>query len=299
MSSHHSLARALLYTRLKSQRIAEIDLASPPKQRPAISFGIKIRSRAKLKNMKTQNRIILGVAAVAVAAIATYAAGVVATKTFRTTGYFIGITQGTNALTGNPQYDNADFAGHNLVNLAMGREANDKTVPTQVMAMTFACDLSSANLVVYDEVASNVVATIASSLTINTVYQEDAKQTGPNRAHFVAVLQIGPNGNTDDGLLSGYFTVAGRLHLDPKTGCPEPVLVSLDRDTLDKSDDDIELPAADDPDTVPLTQRTGLAHLIGVVDMVSNGSTNTVLVPYGGLSIRRQLSIPTTVAPAD
>jgi hypothetical protein len=240
--------------------------------------------------MKTKNQIMLGLAAVAAVAIATYAASVAGTKTFRTTGHFVGVTQGTNAVTGNPQYDNVDFAGHNLVNLAMGRDPNDKTEPNQVMAMTFACDLSSASLVVYDERTSNAVATIGASTTIDSVTQEDAKQKGPNRAHFVAVLQIEPNGTTADGLLGGYFTVAGRLHLNPETGCPEPVLVSLDRDPLDRNDGDIELPSVDDPDSVPLTVRTGLAHLIGVVDVVSNGGTNTVLVPYGGLSIRRELS---------
>ncbi len=244
--------------------------------------------------MKTTKRILLGAASVAVAAIAAYASGA-GTATFRTVGYFIGLTQGTNPATGHPQFDQVNFAGHNLVDLAMGRNAADTSVPNQVMAMTFECDLSAAYLVVYDKLTSNVVATIAASTTMSAVRQEDAGQTGANRAHFVAVLQIGPNGNGTNGLAGGYFTVAGRVHLNPETGCPEPVLVWLDRDPLDRLDDDIELAAKDDPDSVPLTVRTGLAHLIGVVDVVSDGTASTVLVPYGGLSIRRELPV---VAPA-
>jgi hypothetical protein len=34
-----------------------------------------------------------------------------------------------------------------------------------------------------------------------------------------------------------------------------------------------------------------LAHLIGVVDLIADGSTNLVLVPFGGLSIRRELPV--------
>jgi len=241
--------------------------------------------------MKNKNLIFLGLGGLAAAAIAAYA-GVVGTKTFRTTGYFIGLTQGTNPVTGHPNYDYVNFAGHNLVNLAMGRNLTDGKVPNQVMAMTFACDLSSASLVVYDESTSNVVATIAASTSVDSVRQQDTNRKGSNRAQFVSVLQIGQNGNETNGLLSGYFTVAGRVNLNPVTGCPEPVLVSLDRDPLDRLADDIELPASDDPDSVPLIVRTGLAHLIGVVDAVTEGTTNTVLVPYGGLSIRRELQTP-------
>ena len=233
--------------------------------------------------------MVLVVAGLTVATIAAVAAGVVGSKTFRTTGYFIGLTQGINPVNGHPQYDYVNFAGHNLVNLAMGRNLTDTNFHKQVMAMTFECDLSAASLVVYDLATSNVVATIAKSTSVDSVKQRDVNRVGPNRAHFVTILQIGQNGNEANGLLSGYFTVAGRVNLDPLTGCPEPVLVSLDRDPLDKLADDIELPASDDPDSVPLIVRTGLAHLIGVVDAVTEGTTNTVLVPYGGLSIRRGL----------
>jgi hypothetical protein len=240
--------------------------------------------------MKTKKRIILGVASLAAAAMTAYAAGV-GSVTLRTIGCFIGLTQGSDPANGYPRFENADFAGHNLVNLAMGRSVADTNVPNQVLAMTFPCDLSAASLVVYDKLTSNVVATIAASTTIDSVVQQDNDQKGPNRAHFVAALQIGTNGNPTNGLLSGYFTVAGRLHLNPTNGCPEPVIVWLDRDPLDRRVDDVELPARDDPDSVPLTLRTGLGHLIGVVDAVTDGNTNTILVPYGGLSIRRELPV--------
>jgi hypothetical protein len=240
--------------------------------------------------MKTQKRILLGVASLALAAITAYATGT-GTVTLRTLGYFIGLTQGTDPISGNPRFENADFAGHNLVNLAMGRDVSDTSMPNQVLAMTFACDLSSANLVVYDELASNVVATIAASTSVDSVLQQDAREAGPNRAHFVAALQINTNGNPTNGVLGGYFTIAGRLNLDPTNGCPRPVLVWLDRDPLDRLDGDAELSPKEDPDSVPLTKRTGLAHLIGVVDVVTDGGTNTVLVPHGGLSIRRELPV--------
>jgi hypothetical protein len=240
--------------------------------------------------MKTNKRIFLGVAGLAVAAVAAYAASV-GTVTLRTVGYFMGLTQGSDPVSGDPRYENADFAGHNLVNLAMGRDVSDTNVPNQVMAMTFACDLSSANLVVYDKLTSNVVATIAASTSVDSVLQQDVHQKGPNRAHFVAVLRIGSNGNPTNGLQGGYFTVAGRVHLDPLNGCPQPIEVGLDRDPLDRLDDDVELSAKEDPDSVPLTERTGLAHLIGVVDLVTDGGTNSVLVPYAGLSIRRDLPV--------
>ena len=240
--------------------------------------------------MKTKKRIFLGVASLALAAAAAYATGV-GTVTLRTLGYFIGLTQGTDPITGNPRFVDADFAGHNLVDLAMGREASDTNVPNQVLAMTFACDLSSANLVVYDELTSNVVATIAASTSVDSVQQQDDNEAGPNRAYFVAVLQIGPNGNPTTSLLNGYFTVAGRLHLNPTNGCPRPVEVWLDRDPLDRLVGDAELSPREDPDWRPLIKRTGLAHLIGVVDLVVDGGTNTVLVPHGSLSIRRELPI--------
>jgi hypothetical protein len=187
-----------------------------------------------------------------------------------------------------------NFAGHNLVNLAMGRDITATNVPSQVLAMTFACDLSSASLVVYDLKTSNSVATIASSSTIDSVVQQDTNAKGPNRAHFVTVLQVGSNGNDTNGLAGGYLTVAGRVNLNPVTGCPLPVVVFLDHDSLDRIDGDIEVPASADRDIWGLQLRTGLAHAVGVVDAITDGNTNTILVPHAALSIHRELGAPAT-----
>lgn len=250
--------------------------------------------------MNTKISLLLGIASlVAVTATTSSVAAAETNVTLRTTGYFVGLTQGTNAVTKKPSYSNVSFAGHNLVNLAMGRGLNDTNFPNQVMAVTFACDLSSADLVVWDLAASNTVAVIATSVAVDAVYQQDAlSHTGPNHAHFVSTLQIQQSGGETNGLLGGYFTVAGRLNLNPANGCPQPVLVVLDRDSLDQVDDDIELPASLDPDPVPLIERTGLAHLIGVVDVVTKADSYTILVPYGGLSFRRELPYEPLVVPS-
>src|ERR1700735_5162230 len=162
---------------------------------PAAGFGLltQRRARRKLTIMKAKN-IIIGAATMAVAAVTAYAA-TVATKTYRTTAYFVGIQQGTNDSNGHAQFQNASFAGHNLANLAMGRPAGATNAPYQVLAMTFACDLSSASLVVYDEKLSNVVATIGQSTSIDSVVQQDNLAKAPNRAHFVTVLPLNANGN--------------------------------------------------------------------------------------------------------
>jgi len=243
--------------------------------------------------MKAKKRIILGVASLTIVALATFSTAKADTNsvaTYRTTGYFIGLAQGTNPVTGHPKFVDVDFAGHNLVNLAMGRSLTSTNDPRQVLAMTFAADLTSASLVVYDLSTTNVVATIAASTSIDSVKQQDTNGKGPNRAHFVTYLQVAANGNSTNGLADGYLTVAGRVNLNPVTGLPQPIIVSLDRDPLDRLVDDIEMPATIDPDSTPLIVRTGLAHLIGVVDTINGGTTNTVLLPFGGLSIRHELS---------
>jgi hypothetical protein len=240
--------------------------------------------------MNTRKCLLLVAAGLGLAAISASAL-VAVNKTFRTTGFFIGLTQGTNAVSSNPQFDSANFAGWNLVNLAMGRSAADTSNTNQVMAMTFDCDLSSASLVVYDRSTSNVVATIAESTSVDSIKQQDVKKTAPNHAHFVGQFKIDSNGNGTNGLQGGFLTIAGHVRLNAVTGCPEPVLVGLDRDSLDRLVGDSELSKKEDPDSDKLTQRAGLAHLIGVVDVVNNGTNHTILVPFGHLSIRRELPI--------
>src|SRR6516164_2403305 len=111
--------------------------------------------------MNGKKYLLIG--ALGLAAVASVFAIAATSKTFRTTGIFIGVAQGHDQVTGNPQFDELTLVGHNLVNLAMARSATDTNVPNQVMAMTINCDLSSASLVVYDRSTSNIVATIAES----------------------------------------------------------------------------------------------------------------------------------------
>lgn len=242
--------------------------------------------------MNTKKRIILGVAGLVLATLTTCAVNAQPNSgTFRTTGYFVGVTQGTNPKTGNPVYQNASFAGHNLVNLAMGRSENDTNYPNQVMAMSIAPDLSSITLVVYDESSSNIVATIAQSTAVDTVKQQDKKQPGPNRAQFVAIMLINPGGNDYNAIGGGYLTLSGRVNLDPATGAPAPVNASLDTDAFDDAVGDVEVPGALDRDSVRSANRTGLGHVTGVLDIINNGNTETILVPNGNLSIRRALPL--------
>lgn len=210
-------------------------------------------------------------------------------QTFRTTALLHGIAQGQDSVTGAPQFDPVTLRGFQLVNLAMGRPIADTSHPEQVLAMTLACDLSAAQLVVYDRFASRDVATIAESTSVDSVRAQGPRVTAPNFAHFVARFDVDENGNATDGIESGFATVAGRLHLDPQTGCPHAVLISLDKDPNDKLFGDADLSSKDDPEEGKDVLRAGHAHLIGVLDLVSAGKSNTVLVPYGQLSIRRPL----------
>jgi len=249
-----------------------------------------------LIQMNAKKYTLLVVVGLSVAAITAYAA-VASLVTFRTTGVFVGVTQGTNPVTGDPQYDQTTLGGWNLVNLAMGRSATKTNVPNQVLAMTIDCDLSAASLVVYDLSVSNIVNIIATTTSLDSVKQEDAKQTGPNRARFVAQFQIAQNGNPTNGLLGGYLTVSGQIRLNPTNSCPETVSVGLDCDSLDSLTGNMEVPAKCDPCPGKFNFRAGLTHLIGVVDAIDSGNTNSILVQNGSLSIRNELSVPPPVTP--
>jgi hypothetical protein len=236
--------------------------------------------------MNMTRHLLLGMASIAIGSVTTYTATAQDNlETFRTTAYFDGLTQGTNA-NGDLVYKDASLAGHNLVNLAMGRSVNDTNFPLQVLALTVDCDLSSASLVVYDESISNIVGGIASSSVIDIVKQQDSKKlAGPNRAQFVATLNLFQTGNAANGLLGGYITIAGRINLNPTNSCPQPVVV-LGPDPFDNVD--VELPPNLDLDRA-LESHTGLAHATGDIMIVTGGNTETVLLPEGDLSIRREL----------
>ena len=227
----------------------------------------------------------------AVALVAASAGAIsVELRTFRTTALLQGIVQGEDPVTLAPEFDPVVLRGHQLVDLAMGRPIGDTSHPEQVLAMTIACDLGSAELVVFDRTAGNGVATVAETTSFDAIRaQVGRRATAPNRAHFVARFSVDGNGNATDGIVDGFATVAGRVNLDPQTGCPQPVLVSLDRDASDKLYGDRDLSDKDDPEEVRDVLRTGQAHLIGVLNLVSGGTPSQVLVPFGRLSIRRSL----------
>ncbi len=224
-------------------------------------------------------------------AVVAFAGVVLTTKTYRTAAALAGVQQGQDPTTHLPQFDYVRLAGHDLVNLALGRALDDTNFPHQVLALTAACDRSEAALVVYDRDTDSILATIAGSTSFDSVVEQNSTTAaGPNRARFVAQFAINDSGSESNRLLGGFLTVAGRVHLDPQTGCLKPVLVALDRDRFDRALGDREVSPRED-DNERLVLRAGLAHLIGVVDLVSDGHTNTVLVPYGRLSIRRQLPV--------
>jgi hypothetical protein len=235
---------------------------------------------------RTSNPLVLLVALAAAVSAGAISADL---QTFRTTALLRAIAQGQDSVTGAPQLDAVTIRGFQLVNLAMGRPIGDASHPEQVLAMTIACDLGDAQLVVYDRSASRDVATIAQSTSVDSVRAQGPRATAPNRAHFVARFDVDENGNATDGIASGFATVAGRLHLDPQTGCPHAVLINLDKDPNDKLFGDADLTQKDDPEEGKDALRAGHAHLIGVIDLVSAGKPRTVLVPFGQLSIRRPL----------
>ena len=246
--------------------------------------------------MNAKKYTLLVATGLSVAAI-TACAAIPPLVTFRTTGDFIGVTQGTNPVTGDPQYDQITLGGWNLVNLAMGRSVTDTNVPNQVMATTFDCDLSSASLVVYDLSVSNIVNIIATTTSLNSIKQQPTNQIGPTQARIVAQFQIAQNGNPTNGLLGGYLTISGQIRLNPTNGCPKAVSLALDYDSWDSLTGDFEVSSKCDPWPGKFNVRTGLAHLIGVVDAIENSNTTSILVQNGSLSIRNELSVPPPVTP--
>ena len=226
--------------------------------------------------------LIVGAAAVVTVVISSSAV-LVSSKTFRTTALFLGVAQKTGA--GLPVFAYSRIAGFKLVNLAMGRSETDTTVTNQVLVMTFPCDLSTAQLAVYDKNTSNLVAAIAdSSGRVDSVQGVGISKTGKTNsvARFVTQLIVNRCGN----LSGGFLTVAGRVHINPISGCPETVTLTLDKDPADQNFGDLGILNKDDSDPEKLVKRTGLAHVIGVLNVINGGQTNPVLIPYGGLDIR-------------
>jgi hypothetical protein len=245
--------------------------------------------------MKTNRWVVLAAVGCTVTAWIALANGLIASKTFRSTAFFRGVQQGTDSTTQLPQYDPVPLAGWNLVNLARGRAITDTTVSNEVLAITFLCDLNTASLVVYDRATSNTFAFASGAL--NVIHQERIGRLGKTNetARFVAHLTVPGSGTASNGLAGGYLTVAGRLHMDSITGCPKSVLVAVDKDPNDRQFADKDVLSRDDRDDVRLVRRAGLAHAIGVIDLITGGTTNAVLVPHGNLSFRRELPTPPAI----
>jgi hypothetical protein len=65
--------------------------------------------------------------------------------------------------------------------------------------------------------------------------------------------------------------------------------VGQDKDPLDKAMGDQDIVKASPGKHKGITQRSGQAHFMGVLDVLLNGQTNTVLVPTGHLTFTGQL----------
>jgi hypothetical protein len=220
--------------------------------------------------------IVLGVGSMIVA-VASVWGGSSGFLTFGSAAYTIAVSQ--TSAGGVPQYSYESWWGSNIVALALGAQPTTN----QVLAFAINCDSSEALLIVYDTSNSNIT-TIAQTTSLDTVQDANLTTGATNAERFVAVFNVQPVGN----LAGGYLTVAGRLHLDAN-GCATAVLAAQDRDSLDKAMGDEDIVKYTPGNHKGITQRAGQAHFMGVLDVISNGQTNTVLVPTGHLTLTGQL----------
>jgi hypothetical protein len=215
-------------------------------------------------------------AMVTIVAAASVWAGAPKLRVLQTSAYTVTVSQTRSGSA--PKYNYAAGLAGDLVALALGTNPSSN----QVLAIAVNCDSTAASLLVFDKSNSNII-TIAQTTAFDTVQQADNATGETNAERFVAVFDVQPVGN----LAGGYLTVAGRLHLDTN-GCVQAVLKKMDRDPYDAVLGDKDV-ASLDPAAKQLTERSGQAHLSGVLDVVSNGQTNTVLVPSGHLTFSQQL----------
>ena len=204
---------------------------------------------------------------------------------FRTVAYIVAVSQSSSS--GVPRYSYEAWGGHDLAALASSAgPTND-----QVLAVAINCDSTAASLLVYDRSNSNMT-TIAQTTAFDKVQQADPVTGNTNQERFVAVFEVQPVGS----LVGGYLTLAGRLYLDAN-GCPTALSSKeqklfdhkekIDK-TYDKNVGDRDI-ANVDPNSKLLTNRSGQAHFMGVLDVVSSGKTNTVLIPNGHLTFCDQV----------
>jgi hypothetical protein len=204
-------------------------------------------------------------------------------QTFRTTALLQLVYQGTNKV-GVLQIDRGYIWGHDLVNLALGTSLSTPRT-NQVLAMDIADDSSSMNLVVYDKVLSNNIATIATSTGIDSVLGDVATNKFFNE-RFVAKMQFA----SINALAGGAMAVAGRIHLNPSNGIPQSV--SYDTDTaLDSRYCDLVVADEDDKDRN--VSIAGEAHFVGELNIITDGgaNTNAFLIPIGHMTIRHTLAM--------
>ena len=233
--------------------------------------------------MKEQDRVlkvkkwIVRGAAILILASAPVWGGSSGFISFGSTAYTIAVSQAST--NGVPQYAYESWWGRDIVALALG------TQPTtnQVLAFAMNCDSSAALLLVYDTITSNTT-TIAQTTAFDTVQEANVVTGNTNLERFVAVFDVQPVGT----LAGGYLTVAGRLHLDTN-GCATAVLTAQDRDSMDKFMGDQDVVNLSPGSHKGLLERAGQAHFMGVLDVISNGQTNTVLIPTGHLTFTGQL----------
>jgi hypothetical protein len=222
------------------------------------------------------------VVSMAIGAIATVA--VLATqppvKVFRTTAGMIALGQGSNSISGDPEYNAASLDGSNLCALALGENPDSN----QVFAMSINCDSTSASLIVWDKSVSNSVATVATSTSFDTIVSQGLKSHYINNERFVAQFAVASTGK----LAGGTLTVTGRLHLGTN-GCPASVLTALDVDPQDAVFCESGVANTDQDGKIKVAERAGRADFIGTLNVVESGSTNTWLLPLGHLSFNQVL----------
>jgi hypothetical protein len=221
--------------------------------------------------------IVLGVGSLIVAAVSVWG-GSSGFLSFGSAAYTIAVTQTSTG--GLPQYSYESWWGSDILALAMGSQPTNN----QILAFAISCDSSSGLLVVYDTITSNLT-TVAQTTAFDTVQDANLTTGSTNAERFIAVFDVQPVGN----LAGGYLTVAGRLHLDTN-GCAMAVLAAQDRNSLDKEMGDEDIVNVSPGNHKSVTERAGQAHFMGVLDVISNGQTNTVLVPTGHLTFAGQLS---------
>ncbi|MGD1020423.1 MAG: hypothetical protein ABSA12_14010 [Verrucomicrobiia bacterium] len=205
-------------------------------------------------------------------------------RVFRTVVAMLTVQQGSDPL----QFDYHLRDGEDLVALALGATPTSN----QVFAMEIDCGSSQADLVVFDKSNSNIT-TIATSDSFTTVKQQAVHRLvagTTNEERFVAHFDVVAANNLAPG---GFLTVAGRLHLGTN-GCPTAVLISLDPDPKDSAFGDKDVTDLEPDGSIKDTYRAGQAHFIGMLNVISTNSTESVstnawLVPLGHMTFRRQL----------